>query len=115
MKRPVIKDKQVLAYVQLLESDLEKFTKSSYVDSYLSLKKIVDKGNKQIQGTEFDILDDDQDNFKKVSKFLSLQKEYLEQMEYFRSKMKPEDRKDLEARLNTEAGIAERIALSEKK
>jgi hypothetical protein len=88
MNRPPIKDKAVLAYVQYLENQLS----SPFADSYLAIKKIVDKGNDQLINTEIDIFDsDDEKKSSMVQKYISQLKTYSEQMIYFKSKMTGEE------------------------
>lgn len=110
MEKPIIKDKSVMAYVDYLESRLKVFTDSPYITPYLTLTKVVDAFNKKIGETSIDILLDDPT----LTKYLSSQKKYLEQLDDFKKKMSPEDRKSLEERMRSSAGIAERIALDEK-
>lgn len=112
MERPVIKDKAVLAYVVHLESKLEDINANSYVDSYWALKKVVDGWNKKIKDS--DNFDTESAESKSIIKYLSVQKTYLEQLEFFKSKMSPDDRKTVEQKMQANAGIAERMALSEK-
>lgn len=123
MKKPElknIKDKSVIEYIEYLESQLEKFTKNTYCDSYLSLKKIVDKGNQQISSIEIDILTDDgEKQYKSIAKFAAQLKEYGEQMEYFKSKMNPGEVDAIEGvlikkTLDKKVGVAEKMALKNK-
>jgi len=112
MEKPLIKDKSIQAYVSYLQEELDKFQKSPYVNSYLSIKKLIDKGNTTINdmatSKDFDF---ESDKFKGIEKFLSKQKDYYEQMEYFRSKMAPNEKKLIDGH---SLGIAEQIALSTK-
>ena len=101
-----------LAYVEYLESQLADIKSSPYVDSYEALKKVVDSWNKKIKNlTE---IDTDSADAKAIIKYLSVQKTYLEQLEYFKSKMSPDDRKAVEKKMRDSAGIAERMALEER-
>jgi len=112
MERPVIKDKNALAYVEYLESQLADIKSSPYVDSYEALKKVVDSWNKKIK--DLTEIDTDSADAKAIIKYLSVQKTYLEQLEYFKSKMSPDDRKAIEKKMRESAGIAERMALEER-
>ncbi len=121
MERPKnIKDKSVLEYIEHLEAHLEKFTKSIYCESYLSLKKIVDKGNLQIKDIEVDILTDEgEKQYKSIAKFASQLQEYGEQMEFFKSKMSPEELDKIDGVvvkkfLEKKVGVAEKMALNNK-
>lgn len=112
MEKPTsIKDKNALAYIDFLEEKLSTFTKSPYVNSYLSLKRMVDRGNQQLAESADSEIDFDSDKFKAISKFVSLQKGYIEQMDYYRTKMLPLDQRELDEQLKQNAGIAEKVAL----
>jgi hypothetical protein len=114
------KDKSVLEYIEHLETKLDNFTKNTYCDSYLSLKRIVDKGNQQIATIEIDILTDDgEKQYKSIAKFASQLKEYGEQMEYFKSKMTVQevDKIDgvvIKKVVDKKVGIAEKMAINNK-
>jgi len=83
-----IKDQSVLAYVEYLENQL----KSPFADSYMAIKKIVDKGNEQIKNTEIDIFKvEDEKKSAMIGKFLDKLESYSKQMDYFKSKMSPEE------------------------
>lgn len=112
MERPIIKDKNALAYVEFLETQLADIKASPYFDSYEALKKVVDGWNKRIKN--LDVFDTESSDSKAITKFLSLQKTYLEQLDYFKSKMSPDDRKTIEKKMQESAGIAERMALEER-
>jgi len=118
MERPKgIKDKAALEYISYLESELSKYTSSSYKDSYLALKKILDKGNKKlVEVSESDSdIDFDGADFKAISKFLLIQKDYHAQLDYYRGKMNPEEFIRAEKQLMTSnIGLAEKMALKDK-
>lgn len=84
----LIKDKSVLSYISYLEEIVKKFQESNYINTYLSIKLLIDKGNKAIyslaSSKEFDF---ESDKFKGVEKFLSKQKDYYDQLDYFKNKM----------------------------
>jgi len=83
-----VKDKSVLEYIAYLENQL----KSPYAESYLSLKRMIDKGNSQIKNIEIDIFTPEGEaKFKQASKFSSQLKDWFDQLEYFKSKMSPEE------------------------
>lgn len=82
-----VKDKDVISYIEYLENQL----KTPYINSFLSLKSLVDRGNKQLSDTANEQIDFESKAFAAVSKFISLQKGYYEQMDYFKSKMNPEE------------------------
>ncbi len=116
MDRPNSKDKVVNAYIDHIEAKLKKFTENPNCDSYMTLKMIVDNGNRKIRALDIDFMADDAEKVMgAIEKFAGKQKVYVEQLEYFRNKMTPPERKDVEAMMEENAGIAERIALSEKK
>ena len=118
MIRPkTIKDKYCLEYIEYLEAQLKMFTESPNVESYMSIKRIVDAGNKQIAAREIDLFTDEgQKDHKAISKFASQLKEYESQMEFFRGKMNPQQMRILNEKMKEDnLGVAERIALHSKK
>ena len=93
MERPKnIKDKSVHEYIEYLEAQL----KTPYAEAFLSLKKMVDKGNAQVKNADMDIFSPEgETKFKQAAKFSSQLKDWYSEMEYFKSKMSPEDLKKL--------------------
>lgn len=93
MERPSlknIKDKNVLEYIDHLEGQL----KTPYYDAFMSLKMMVDEGNRQLKSIKFDVFSPDGEaKFKQAAKFSSQLKEWFAQMEYFKSKMNPEEQR----------------------
>ncbi len=115
MERPAtIKDKSALAYIQFLESKLETYTKSPYVNSYLGIKRMIDRGNMQLEQAASADIDFESKEFTAIAKFLKLQKEYYEQMDYYRQKMTPIEQRELDELMKSGAGVAEKIALKNK-
>lgn len=112
MEKPTnIKDKAAIAYIDFLENKLQFFTKSPYVNSYLSLKRLVDRGNLQLDQSAEDEIDFESKKFKSMSEFITKQKTYMEQLEYYRSKMNPLDQQELDQEMRKSAGIAEKVAM----
>lgn len=112
MEKPdTIKDKSALAYIEYLENKLELFTKSPYTNSYIALKRMVDRGNLQLEQAGNEDIDFDSDKFKAISKFALQQKDFLDQLDYFRSKMTPPEQKVLDEQMKQGAGIAEKVAM----
>jgi len=88
MERPPIKDKAVLAYVEYLEGQL----KTPYADAFISLKRMVDNGTVQMKNIEFDVFTPEgETKFKQAAKFTSQLKDWYSEMEYFKSKMSPDE------------------------
>jgi hypothetical protein len=91
MERPNLKsckDKTILSYIEHLENQL----KSPFADSYMAIKKIVDRGNHQLNTTEIDIFDPEHEKKSAmIGKFLDKLESYSKQMEYFKSKMNPDE------------------------
>lgn len=91
MKRPDlkgIKNKDVIAYIEHLEAQLN----TPYFNSFKSIKKIVDNGNRQIDALNIDIFTPEGEyQFKLVSKFANSIKDLFDQMEYLKSKMSPDE------------------------
>lgn len=118
MDRPkVIKDKSCLEYIEYLESQVKLFTESPYADSYLSIKRFIDSGNKQIGSKEIDLFTDEgQKDHKSISKFAAQLKDLFAQMEFYRAKMNPSEQRKLDEKIKEDSlGVAERIALQNKK
>lgn len=112
MEKPTnIKDKNALAYIMFLESRLEVFIKSPYSNSYLALKKMVDRGNLQMAKAGDADIDFESESYKAISKFALSQKEFLETLDDYRKKMSPLEQKDLDAEMKEGAGIAEKVAM----
>lgn len=112
MEKPInIKDKNALAYINYLESRLDIFIKSPYSNSYLALKKMVDRGNLQMEKAGDADIDFESDKYKSISKFALSQKEFLETLDDYRKKMSPLEQKDLDAQMKDGAGIAEKVAM----
>lgn len=116
-----VKDKSVLEYIAQLESKLNNYESSVYSASYLTLKKIVDKGNDQIKNIEFDILTEEgEKQYKLVAKFIKELQEYSDQLDSFKSKMSPAEIKQVDVdrvitkqSLGKKVGFAEQIALKD--
>ncbi len=119
MERPKLtglKDKSILEYIESLEAQL----KTPYAEAFLSLKKMVDRGNAQVKGAEMDIFSPEgETKFKQAAKFSSQLKDWYSEMEYFKSKMSPEElemddgviaKKSLEKKV----GVAEKMALNKQ-
>ena len=83
-----VKDKPVLDYIEYLENQL----KTPYAESFMSLKRMVDKGNKQLTTFDIDIFTPEGEiQFRQASKFSSQLKTWFEEMDFFKSKMSPEE------------------------
>lgn len=92
MEKPIIKDKNALAYIDYLENKLRIYTDSPYTPSYISIKKIVDSINFQIQKIDINIESEDSDKqFKNITKFAAQLQDYSEQLDFFKSRMNPDD------------------------
>lgn len=102
----------VLSYIESLEAQF----KSPYFESFLTLKKIVDSGNKQVGDSEFDIFSDDgKAKLKKASDFSSKLSGLLSDMDDMKSKMNPDDLGRLDdviekLSVGSKVGLAEKMA-----
>ncbi len=118
MERPSlksVKDIKVLAYI----IHLEKINDSAYKPSYISLKMIVDSINSQIQKISIDITSDDgEKQFKLISKYASQLQEYSKQLDFFKSKMLPEEiieaEEEVSKKLTKEDGVEDFLELDKK-
>lgn len=116
MDRPASKDKALNAYVDFIEAKLKKFTESPYCVPYVTLKMVVDKGNEKIRALDIDFMSPDaEDVMGAIEKFVSKAKVYSEQLEHFRNKMSPLERKEVEAKMQEDAPLAEKMALAADK
>jgi hypothetical protein len=109
MERPTnVKDKSVLAYIHYLEDQL----KTPYAEAYISLKNVIDKGNEQLKNFDMDIFTlEGEAKFKQALKFSSQLKDWFEQLEYFKSKMNPDEvKKEKEERELTPVERQKKIA-----
>lgn len=97
MERPSLKglkDKSIIQYIEYLENQL----KSPFADSYMAIKKIVDRGNLQLTTSDIDIFDPEHEKKSAmIGKFLDKLEGYSKQMEYFKSKMSPDEYKKANA------------------
>ncbi|MES3018145.1 MAG: hypothetical protein V4721_10210 [Bacteroidota bacterium] len=115
MERPTCKDKAMNAYVDHIEAKLKKFTTNPYCDPYITLKTLVDSGNQKMRKLDIDFMSEEAEKVMvAIEKFADKQKKYAEQLEFFKNKMTPPERKDVEAQMEENAGIAEKMALKNK-
>ncbi len=113
MEKPIIKAGPVLDYVNYLENKLGLYEKSPYSSSYLACKTTIDRWNEQLMETEISLLDSEQKPmFDMAHKYLTEQKPYIDQLEYLRGKMSPDDKKAADEIQKTQSlGIAEKLAV----
>ncbi len=89
---PIIKDKNALAYIEFLETQLHIYTDSSYVQTYITIKKIVDSINSQIQKIVININSEDSEKqLKKITGAASQLEDYVKTLDSLRAKMNPAD------------------------
>lgn len=93
MEKPTkIKDKDALAYIAFLEAKLKIYTDSSYTQTYISIKKIVDSINNQIQKLDINIdSEDSTKTMKKVTESAKQLEDYVATLDSLRAKMNPAD------------------------
>ncbi len=93
MEKPIkIKDKDALAYIEYLEKKLQIYTDSPYTQTYITIKKIVDSINNQIQIIDINIdSDDSAKTMKKITESAKQLEEYVETLDSLRAKMNPAD------------------------
>ncbi|MES2395800.1 MAG: hypothetical protein V4549_07345 [Bacteroidota bacterium] len=83
-----VKDKSVLEYISSLEDQL----KTPYAEAFISLKRMVDNGTDQMKNIVFDVFTPEgETKFKQAAKFTAQLKVWYSEMEYFKSKMSPEE------------------------
>lgn len=134
MERPIIKNPKVLAFVELIESELKKFTDSPYSESYLTIYNQLSSFNNQLQiGEEETIIDSEGISVQIRKGFVDLFAEstdksfdrtkwYFENildlnktLDELKKLMTPEQRKEIEEKIKMDGlGIAEKLAISAK-
>jgi len=108
MKRPQIKDKSALAYIEYLEDRLQLYEKSPFVKSYLTVLGQINDWNdqltiKKIETSEGDkflgkinlFADASSKEFDRVHKYFTEMKPYFEQLAYLRKQMTTEEKNEL--------------------
>lgn len=113
MDRPkIIKDKACLEYIEYLEAQL----KTPYAEAFISLKKMVDKGNEQLKEVSFSVFTDDgEKTFRQAGKFTAQLKDWYTEMEYFKSKMSPQEVADAQKGVVKSEGVEEFLKEQSKK
>jgi len=137
MERPKITSKEVLAYVEYLEQELDKFNQSPYKATYITLKSQIDSFNEQltigseetktieIDGQPHELVtvkgkidlfaSKDAKEFDRAYKYLDDCLGFAKNLAELKKLLTPEERKDIEAKLEQAAPLAERIALADKR
>lgn len=107
---------ELLARIKEQDEELRKFKESPLASSYLSCLKTIERWNKQLYDKEIDIFNiEDKPKFDMAHKYLTEQKPYIEQLEYLRKLMTPEQQKELAEKVKYEnLGLAEKLALKAK-
>lgn len=110
MKRPdisKIKNKSVREYIEHLEAQ----QKTPYFEGFLTLKRMVDKGNSQIKDATMDVFSEDgEKEFAQAAKFTAQLKGWYAEMEYFKSKMDPKELEELEKGVTKPDGVEEYLS-----
>lgn len=138
MEKPQIKDKAALAYVDYLESELNKFKTSPYLKTYITISNQIDSFNEQLTiqcvrevevpveggGTRFiDInpgkidlfADKDEKSFDRGWKYLNECVDLNRKLDELRKLMTPDDMKELQKQEDLKnLGLAEKMALKGK-
>jgi len=119
MQKPNLKNtpKEVQEYIGYLEKNLSQFTDSPYLNSYLACWHTIENWNSQLQGKSIDIFNtEEKPKFEMAHKYLTEMKPYIEQLEYLRKLMTPEQQKELSEKIKMEnVGLAEKLALKNGK
>lgn len=107
-----VKDKSVLEYISQLENQL----KTPYAEAFISLKRMVDNGTVQMKNIVFDVFTPEgETKFKQAAKFTSQLKDWYSEMEYFKSKMSPEEILELKQGVIKEDGVEQFLKDRNKK
>lgn len=131
MDKPTIKDKAVQAYVESLEAELEKYKRSPYLKTYITLsnqldnfndqlkirkdKIIVDGNPVEVEAGVVDLFADGKDkSFDRVKWYFDNMLSLNKQLDDLRKLMTPEDNKKLqEAEKLGKLGLAEKLAMKD--
>jgi hypothetical protein len=114
MERPKIKDAATLAYVEHLEKQLSQYTAHPLHPLYLVVKKQCDALEEALGKFTLDLagLDDKDDKaFDRWLKLMTESKRIGENLEYYISRMKPQEKVEAKA----EEGSVEDFAFNKKK
>jgi hypothetical protein len=116
MNRPTKIDKATLPYIEYLEQELKKYTESTYLTAYLANRKFMDDNCFQIQNNTLDYsAAENKPIWETRHKFLTEIQPYLENDEFLRNKMTPEQQKEAQKQAKIDnLGIAEKLALNSK-
>ena len=116
MKRPVIKDRLILTYIEELETKLSLYEKSPYVKTYLTLLHQLDDFNEQltiqekemnVEGTmqkvKFGRIDlfgtKDEKEFERGFKYMIQVNDLLENIDKIRKKMTTEEKAEVDSNI----------------
>lgn len=115
MERPkltAIKDKSILEYIEHLEAQL----KTPYAKAYISIKKIADNVGSQLEKLQFNIDSEDiGKDLKKAGQISSQLKDFYVEMDYYSSKMSPDEVKAAEKGITKSEGVEEFLREHNKK
>jgi len=115
MERPKLtglKDKSILEYIEHLEAQL----KTPYAKAYISIKKIADNVGSQLEKLQFNIDSEDiGKDLKKAGQISSQLKDFYVEMDYYSSKMSPEEVKAAEKGVVKEEGVEQFLKTQKSK
>jgi hypothetical protein len=117
MNKPKIKDKEVLSYVEYLESRLKLYEESPYFESYQSVRKQLDNFNHQLLINPIDLFAESTDkSFDRTKWYFDKILELNTTLDNLRKLMTPEDQAKLEESKKIEGlSVAEKLALNNRK
>lgn len=117
MKRPPIKDKKVLEYVEKLEEKLKNFNATTTkVKSYLALKHFIDNNSETLGKVDMssDILSDKEDKLAdRASKFFKDLKDLNATLDSLGASINPEEITEGHKKLLKESGVSVEELLSD--
>lgn len=114
MNKPsLIKDKEVLKYIEFLELKLEKYERSPYANTYIAICKQIEVWNVQLKGQNIDLFaDKDAKEFDRSWKYFMEALDVLKRLDEMRKLMTPEEVKKAEKELKDQnIGLAEKMAI----
>jgi hypothetical protein len=117
MKKPVIKDREVLSYVEQLEHKLKFYEESPYFESYRSVRKQLDNFNEQLHITPIDLFAESTDkSFDRTKWYFDKILDLNKTLDELRKLMTPDEERRINQEKKIESlSVAEKLALKGKK
>lgn len=116
MKRPASKDKDLNAYADFLEEQLKKILADPRVDIYVNMKKAVIHWAQELGKCDISMLnEEDKPKFEMAHKFATEVGAYTKEIMAIHKDLTTDQKAEADARLMSETGIVEKMALKNAK